>query len=42
VLGHGELTHMHERVNAAIDAALAFAQASAWPAPGELTTDVYA
>ena len=31
-----------QRVAATVDAALGFAQNSPWPAPGELTTDVYA
>jgi TPP-dependent pyruvate/acetoin dehydrogenase alpha subunit len=42
VIAPGELSHMQERVASAVGAALAFAQASPWPAPSELTTDVYA
>jgi pyruvate dehydrogenase E1 component alpha subunit len=42
VLGAGEFAHLQQRVRAAIDAGLAFAQNSPFPAPGELTTDVYA
>ncbi|CAN5650270.1 thiamine pyrophosphate-dependent dehydrogenase E1 component subunit alpha [soil metagenome] len=42
VVGHGELAHLQQRAEATIDAALAFAQTSAWPAMSELTTDVYA
>ena len=37
-----ELTRMEERVQAKIGAALEFAQASPFPDPSELTTDVYA
>jgi pyruvate dehydrogenase E1 component alpha subunit len=42
VIASGELAHLAQRVAATVDAALAFAQNSPWPAPGELTTDVYA
>lgn len=42
VVSPGELAHIAQRVAATVDAALAFAQNSPWPAPGELTTDVYA
>ena len=42
VIGAGELAHLQQRVDATIDAALAFAQASPWPELRELTTDVYA
>jgi acetoin:2,6-dichlorophenolindophenol oxidoreductase subunit alpha len=42
VLGAGELDHLRQRVAATIDAAAGFAAESAWPQPGELTTDVYA
>jgi len=37
-----ELAAMHEQVDEEIVAALLFAQASPWPSPAELTTDVYA
>jgi pyruvate dehydrogenase E1 component alpha subunit len=42
VLTPGEIKHLRQRVDAAVDAALAFAQNSPWPEAGELTTDVYA
>jgi pyruvate dehydrogenase E1 component alpha subunit len=42
IVGHGEITHLQQRVDATIAAALAFAQNSPWPALRELTTDVYA
>ena len=42
VIAPGELAHLAQRVAATVDAALAFAQSSPWPAPGELITDVYA
>lgn len=42
VLGHGELEHLQQRVEATINAAFSFAEASPWPALSELTTDVYA
>lgn len=41
LLAGGELTQMQQRVDAAILAAAAFAQASPWPDVSELTTDVY-
>ena len=37
-----ELQAIHDRARDEIDAALSFAQASPWPMPSELTTDVYA
>ncbi len=42
IVSSGELAHIAQRVAATVDAALAFAQNSPWPAPSELTTDVYA
>jgi acetoin:2,6-dichlorophenolindophenol oxidoreductase subunit alpha len=42
VIATGELEHLKQRVEAVIEAAAAFADASAWPQPSELTTDVYA
>jgi len=42
VLAAGELSHLRQRVDAVIDAALAFAENSPWPDARELTTDVYA
>lgn len=42
IVSSGELAHIAQRVSATVDAALAFAQNSPWPAPSELTTDVYA
>lgn len=42
MIGAGELSHLQQRVDATIDAALAFAQASPWPELRELTSDVYA
>jgi pyruvate dehydrogenase E1 component alpha subunit len=42
VVAAGELAALEQRVAATVDAALAFARASAWPDPRELTTDVYA
>jgi acetoin:2,6-dichlorophenolindophenol oxidoreductase subunit alpha len=42
VMSAGELDAMRQRVAAALDAAVAFAQASPWPAVDQLTTDVYA
>jgi TPP-dependent pyruvate/acetoin dehydrogenase alpha subunit len=42
VIGQGELTHLQQRVDATIDAAMSFAKNSAWPDLRELTTDVYA
>ena len=42
VLSAGELKHLRQRVDATVDAALAFAQHSPWPDARELTTDVYA
>lgn len=42
VIATGELAHLRQRVEATIDAALAFAQNSPWPDARELTTDVYA
>lgn len=41
-IGDGELAHLRQRVQATLDAGLAFAQASPLPARSELTTDVYA
>jgi pyruvate dehydrogenase E1 component alpha subunit len=41
-LARGELAHLEQRVAATVQAALAFAQQSAWPDARELTTDVYA
>lgn len=41
-LARGELAHIEQRVAATVQAALAFAQNSAWPDARELTTDVYA
>ena len=38
----GELAALRARVQAQVQAALAFAQASPWPDPSELNTDVYA
>jgi len=42
VVACGELTHLQQRVDTEIAAALAFAQHSPWPDLRELTTDVYA
>lgn len=42
VVASGELSHLQQRVDAAIAAALDFAQHSPWPDLRELTTDVYA
>ena len=42
MLGDGELAHLQQRVQATIDAGLAFAQNSPFPSINELTTDVYA
>ncbi|MDP9044784.1 MAG: thiamine pyrophosphate-dependent dehydrogenase E1 component subunit alpha [Pseudomonadota bacterium] len=42
VVACGELTHLQQRVRAAIAAAAAFAERSPWPDARELTTDVYA
>ncbi|HEX6708560.1 MAG TPA: thiamine pyrophosphate-dependent dehydrogenase E1 component subunit alpha [Albitalea sp.] len=42
VLLPGELAHLRQRVSDTVEAALAFAQASAWPDLRELATDVYA
>lgn len=42
VLARGELAAMEQRVQATLDAALAFAQASPYPDTSELTRDVYA
>lgn len=42
VLDAAQLAQLRQRTDAAIDAAAAFAQASPWPAPSELTTQVYA
>ena len=41
-LTRGELAHVEQRVAATVQAALAFAQNSAWPDVRELTTHVYA
>ena len=41
-LTRGELAHIQQRVAATVQAALAFAQNSAWPDVRELTTHVYA
>ncbi|MCZ7560112.1 MAG: thiamine pyrophosphate-dependent dehydrogenase E1 component subunit alpha [Burkholderiaceae bacterium] len=40
--GRDELDRMRQRVDAAIEAAVLFANGSAWPDPRELTTEVYA
>ena len=42
VVSPGELLHLQQRVDAAAQAALAFAQQAPWPDTRELTTDVYA
>lgn len=42
VVTGGELNHLRQRVDAVVDAALAFAVNSPWPDARELTTDVYA
>ena len=42
VVGAGELTHLRQRVDAVIDAALEFARHSPWPDASELAADVYA
>lgn len=42
VTSRGELDHIRQRVDAAIEAAAVFANGSAWPDLRELTTDVYA
>ena len=42
IVSSGELAHIAQRVAPTVDAALTFAQNSPWPAPSELTTDVYA
>ena len=42
VIGAGEFAQMQSRCDAAIDAAVEFAQSSPWPDAGELLTDVYA
>lgn len=42
VIGEHQLTRLRERVAATVAEALASAQASPWPAAGELTADVYA
>lgn len=42
VITQAELDHVNRRVADVIDAASAFAQASPWPHPRELATDVYA
>lgn len=42
VVTPGELDHLRDRVDAVIDAATRFAQASPWPDLDTLTTDVYA
>lgn len=42
VTQHGEIEHLQQRVDATIEAAAAFANASAWPDLRELATDVYA
>ncbi|WP_284619494.1 thiamine pyrophosphate-dependent dehydrogenase E1 component subunit alpha [Aquabacterium humicola] len=42
VLARGELAAMEQRVQATLEAALAFAQASPYPDASELTRDVYA
>ena len=42
VIGAGEYAQMQARCEAAVDAALEFAQSSPWPDARELTTDVYA
>ncbi len=42
IVSSGELAHIAQRVATTVDAALTFAQNSPWPAPSELTTDVYA
>jgi pyruvate dehydrogenase E1 component alpha subunit len=41
-IGQGELAQMQRRCEAAIDAAVAFAQASPWPEATQMITDVYA
>lgn len=41
-IGEGELAHLQQRVQATLDAGLAFAAASPAPDLSELTTDVYA
>lgn len=41
-LAPAELAHLQQRVDTTVNAALAFAQSSPWPALSELTTDVYA
>jgi pyruvate dehydrogenase E1 component alpha subunit len=42
VVARGELDHLKQRVDATVDAALAFARQSPWPDVRELATDVYA
>jgi pyruvate dehydrogenase E1 component alpha subunit len=42
LLGHGEVAHLQQRVDATVAAALVFAQNSPWPDARELTTDIYA
>lgn len=42
VVTGGELAHLRQRVQAVVEAALAFAENSPWPDLRELTTDVYA
>jgi pyruvate dehydrogenase E1 component alpha subunit len=42
VIGSGEYAQLQARCDAAIDAAIAYAQSSPWPEAGELLTDVYA
>ncbi len=42
VITPGELVALRQRVAGALDAAVAFAEASPWPDAGELATDVYA
>lgn len=42
VVTPGEVSHLQQRVDATIAAALAFAENSPWPDARELTTDVYA